>query len=290
MRFWSIVGQASIQTARASGPSTMERSRGLPPPFGIQAPRPRARGRDVQPDEAAQRREDTVVGNGPEPQGSRELEIGHCHLAGQHESDRTREEAKEQEGPAHRLEDAGDPELGPRRGGRSVWRHSHGECEELHRAGLNENERGEDAKHTEQPRGPPPPLRDHVGCGHVSVPPFSLMCSKDRATRMKRYGTPQRWGQIDRVAAVPRTARQRVSRRASPSCSVRAANASVGPRPLRSSTSRNRRASVRSVARSLNSNARSRASPRTDAGKSSIAPYWFRSRAAVTAPILGMPG
>src|SRR2546422_716324 len=37
MRFWSMVGQASIQTARASGPSTMERSSGLLPPLGMMA-------------------------------------------------------------------------------------------------------------------------------------------------------------------------------------------------------------------------------------------------------------
>src|SRR3989442_7191861 len=66
MRFCSIVGQASIQTAGASGPSTMERSRGLrgragavtgerlPPPLGVEAPGPRARGRDVEPEEAEQ--------------------------------------------------------------------------------------------------------------------------------------------------------------------------------------------------------------------------------------------
>src|SRR2546426_7747757 len=54
MRFCSIVGQASIQTARASGPSTMERSSGLLPPLGIQAPWPRPGGGDVEPNEAEQ--------------------------------------------------------------------------------------------------------------------------------------------------------------------------------------------------------------------------------------------
>src|SRR2546422_6132799 len=54
MRFCSIVGQASIQTARASGPSTMERSSGLLPPLGIQAPWPRPGGGDIEPNEAEQ--------------------------------------------------------------------------------------------------------------------------------------------------------------------------------------------------------------------------------------------
>src|SRR5260370_30461174 len=39
MRFCSMVGQASIQTAWGIGPSTMERSRGLLAPLGIEAPR-----------------------------------------------------------------------------------------------------------------------------------------------------------------------------------------------------------------------------------------------------------
>src|SRR5881296_1869278 len=90
MKIWSIVGQASIQTARASGPSTMERSRGLPPPLGIQAPRPRPGGREVEPDEAADRGEGTVVGDGPEAVGREELEVGHCHLTGQQKGDRAR--------------------------------------------------------------------------------------------------------------------------------------------------------------------------------------------------------
>src|SRR6266567_4737974 len=49
-----MVGQASIQTARATGPSTMERSSGLPPPFGIQAPWPRPGGRQIEPGKAEQ--------------------------------------------------------------------------------------------------------------------------------------------------------------------------------------------------------------------------------------------
>src|SRR6266571_2047778 len=260
MRFCSIVGQASIQTARASGPSTMERSSGLPPPLGIQAPRPRARGRDVEPDEAAQRREDAVVGDGPEPQRSRELEVGHRHLAGEHKGDRTCEQAEEREG------------------------------DELHRAGLNEDERGEDAEHAEQPRGPARPLRDDVRGGHdvhlLSEPWRPLLLNLDSPPTSN-----EPLGNRPYVSmAVSRSARHRRSRRASPKCSAHAANSLVGPRHLSSSISRNSGASVRSVARRLNSSARSRCSPRTVGGKSSMTPCWFRSRAAVTAPIPGMPG
>src|SRR6266404_817957 len=52
MRFCSMVGQASIQTARASGPSTIERSSGLLPALGIQAPGPRPGGGDIEPNKA----------------------------------------------------------------------------------------------------------------------------------------------------------------------------------------------------------------------------------------------
>src|SRR5260370_8075858 len=52
MRCCSMVGQASIQTARASGPSTIDRSSGLLPPLGIQAPWPRPGGGDIEPNKA----------------------------------------------------------------------------------------------------------------------------------------------------------------------------------------------------------------------------------------------
>src|SRR5207247_5931300 len=60
MRFCTAVGQASSQTARGIGPSTMDRSRTelavrLLATLGVEAPRTRARGRHVQPDEAADR-------------------------------------------------------------------------------------------------------------------------------------------------------------------------------------------------------------------------------------------
>jgi hypothetical protein len=84
-------------------------------------------------------------------------------------------------------------------------------------------------------------------------------------------------------------ARERGSRRGSPNRSTQSANASVGPRQRSSSALWKRGASVRSVARRLNNNARSRWSLNTEGGKSSMMPCLFRSRAALTAPIPGMP-
>ena len=75
--------------------------------------------------------------------------------------------------------------------------------------------------------------------------------------------------------------RQRSSRRGASMRSVHDANALVGPRHRNSSTSRNKAASVLSVARSLNRSARSRRSPSTAGGKFSIVPCRFRSCAAV---------
>ena len=72
-----------------------------------------------------------------------------------------------------------------------------------------------------------------------------------------------------------------------PACmrSVHGRNSAVEPFHRRSSTLPNKAASVLNVARSLNSSACSRRSPSTAAGKSSIAPCLFNSRAAETAPI-----
>src|SRR5882762_10891940 len=119
MRFCSIVGQASIQTARGSGPSTMERSRGLLPPLGIQAPRSRAGGREVEPDEATDRGGNAVVHDRPKAVWGKELEIRYGHFAGQQERYGRSEQADEEQGTADRLEDAGDPKLGQWRCGGS---------------------------------------------------------------------------------------------------------------------------------------------------------------------------
>ena len=80
------------------------------------------------------------------------------------------------------------------------------------------------------------------------------------------------------------SARAGAGRRAA---SAASANASVGPSQRSSSTSAKSSVSVLSVARSLNSSASSRLSPRISGGNSSIAPCRFRSRAAPTLP---MPG
>src|SRR5881396_2300780 len=97
MRFWSMVGQASIQTARPSGPSTMERSSGLPPAFGIQAPWPRPGGREIEPNKAehdggmplVQPRQKAVWGVAQQLRGA--------HLARDDEGDRLGEKSEQQE-------------------------------------------------------------------------------------------------------------------------------------------------------------------------------------------------
>jgi hypothetical protein len=44
-----------------------------------------------------------------------ELEIRHGHLSREHERNRSREEAEEEEGAAHELENAGEPGMGTKR-------------------------------------------------------------------------------------------------------------------------------------------------------------------------------
>src|SRR5881409_2725080 len=110
IRFCSIVGQASIQTARASGPSTMERSRGLPPPLGIQAPRPRTRGRDVEPNEAVDHGGRALIEDCPEAVRPVPDEIGDRHLAGQQKGDGTGEQPDEEEQTSEGLQDASQAE------------------------------------------------------------------------------------------------------------------------------------------------------------------------------------
>src|SRR5256885_8819876 len=95
MRFWSIVGQASIQTARASGPSTMERSSGLLPPLGIQAPWPRPGGGDVEPNEAEQDGGMPLVQHRPKAMWRMAQEIRDGHLARDDEGDRPGEQSEQ---------------------------------------------------------------------------------------------------------------------------------------------------------------------------------------------------
>src|SRR5438874_11492150 len=85
MRFCSIVGQASIHTARASGPSTIERSSGLLPAPGIQAPGPRPRGGEIEPDETEQDGGVSLIEHRPEAVGRVAQEIRDGHLAREYE-------------------------------------------------------------------------------------------------------------------------------------------------------------------------------------------------------------
>src|SRR5437868_5426848 len=85
IRFWSMVGQASIHTARASGPSTMERSRGLPAALGIQAPGPRPGGGEIEPDETEQDGGVSLIEHRPEAVGRVAQEIRDGHLAREYE-------------------------------------------------------------------------------------------------------------------------------------------------------------------------------------------------------------
>src|SRR6185437_12109227 len=105
MRFWSMVGQASIHTARASGPSTMERSSGLAPAFGIQAPRPRARGGEIEPDEAEQDGGVPLIEHRPKTVWRVAYEVRHRNLARDDEGHRPGEQAEEEAKAAKRLED-----------------------------------------------------------------------------------------------------------------------------------------------------------------------------------------
>src|SRR6059036_3435919 len=97
MRFCSIVGQASIQTARASGPSTIDRSSGLPPPFGIQAPWPRPGGGEIEPDKAEQNGGMPLIQHRPKALRRVAQEIRDGHLAREDEGHRPGEQSEQKE-------------------------------------------------------------------------------------------------------------------------------------------------------------------------------------------------
>src|SRR5436309_9769621 len=166
MRFCSIVGQASIQTARASGPSTMERSRGLLPALGIQAPAPRPRGGEIEPDEAEQDGGVSLIEHRPEALWGVAQEIRDRHLARENEGHRPGEQSDEEEQAAKRLEDAGNAGQRRDRRGAPAWHDGCRKREQLGRPELHEEKGGDDAEHAEQARGPARPLRDEVRCGH----------------------------------------------------------------------------------------------------------------------------
>src|SRR6267378_3082659 len=246
MRFCSIVGQASIQTARASGPSTMDRSSGLLPPLGIQAPWPRPGGGDIEPNKTEQDGGMPLIEHRPKALWRVAQEIRDGHLACEDEGHRPGEQSDEQEQAAKRLEDSGYAGQRHDRRGAPAWHDGRRKREQLGRPELHEEKGGNDPQDAEQVRRPGRPLRDDAWCSHD-------VCLSE--------------------CGVEAALRQRPSRRASPRRSTYAANAPVGPRHWSSSTFWKRTASVLRVASCLNSNARSRLSPSTFAGKSSMRPY-----------------
>src|SRR5205814_478633 len=118
-----MVGQASIHTAWASGPSTMERSSGLGAALGIQAPGPGPRGGEVEPGEAEQDGGVSLIEHRPEAVWRVAQEIRDGHLARQNERHRPGEQSDEEEQAAERLEGSGDPgqRHGRRGAGPAAW-------------------------------------------------------------------------------------------------------------------------------------------------------------------------
>src|SRR2546423_11058502 len=104
IRFCSMVGHASIHTAWASGPSTMERSSGLVAALGIQAPGPGPRGGEIEPGEAEQHGGVSLIEHRPEAVWRVAQEIGDGHLARQNESHRPGEQADQEKQAAARLQ------------------------------------------------------------------------------------------------------------------------------------------------------------------------------------------
>src|SRR5713226_1002272 len=97
----------------------LTRAGSVPPPR-IQAPRPGSGGREVEPDEAVERGDHATGHDRPEALRDPELEERHRHFARQEEGDRASEQAEEEQAPAERLEDAGEPHLGHQRDGGAV--------------------------------------------------------------------------------------------------------------------------------------------------------------------------
>src|SRR5439155_7874739 len=141
---------------------------GLCPPHGVEAPRPGACGREVEPEEAVERRGTAAVHRRPETLREMELEVRHRHFARQEEGDRSSEQAEEEQAPAQHLEDAAEPHLGYPRDGASVRGDPGREGEELHRAGQHEYERGDDAENALQLRRPRRPLHDDARRAHAA--------------------------------------------------------------------------------------------------------------------------
>src|SRR6266705_1903001 len=166
MRFWSMVGQASIQTARASGPSTMERSSGLPPALGIQAPWPRPGGREIEPNKAEHDGGMPLVQHRPKAMWRVAQEIRDGHLARDDESHWPGEEPEEEEQPAECRDDSRDTGQRRDRCRAPAWHDGRRKREQLGRPELHEEKCGHDPEHAEQVRRARRPFRDDAWCGH----------------------------------------------------------------------------------------------------------------------------
>src|SRR6266516_4083296 len=166
IRFCSMVGQASIHTEWASGPSTIERSSGLGAALGIQAPGPRPRGGEIEPDKAEQDSGVSLIEHRPEAVWRVTQEIRDGHLARQNEGHRPGEQSAEEKQAAERLEGSGDPGQRHDRCGAPTRHDGRRKREDLGRPALHEEKGGDDPEHAEEARGPARPLRDDTRCGH----------------------------------------------------------------------------------------------------------------------------
>src|SRR5438552_7178663 len=142
----SIVGHARFHTAGSSGPSIIERSYFLRPGLapvvsaaaigaagaavtsvnsrhrpapssddGVHTPRTRAGEHEVQEEEAIENCGRAPISSRPERQRKTELEIRDCHLTGEHERDRTREQSERERSSQVGLQEAGYVKLPHRR-------------------------------------------------------------------------------------------------------------------------------------------------------------------------------
>src|SRR5918993_4676487 len=140
----------------------------LPLPQLIQAPRPRARRREVKEHEAEQDRGVPLIEHRPESLRCVADEIGERHLTREQKRNRTGEESQQYEEPAERLQKSREPRQGTERRGSPLWHDSRGKCEHLARPELDEEKRNNDSQDAEQIRRPGAPLRQQIRLGHVA--------------------------------------------------------------------------------------------------------------------------
>src|SRR3989441_1842803 len=165
MRFCSAVGHALAQTARAIGPSTMERSRGLRgravvvtaesllPPLGVEAPRPGAGGREVEKEKTEEDGGVPLIEHWPEALRRVADEIGDRHLAGEDEGHGPAEQSDQEEQAAKRLQDSGDAGQRRDRSGASAWHYGRRKRDQLGRPELHEEKGSNDPEDAEQEIG-----------------------------------------------------------------------------------------------------------------------------------------